>query len=298
LIKKVCPICNKIFYVFPSAGSRKYCSRTCYHQKLKNEGPWNKGIPRSEETKKKLRAHPRPYAKKLMEALWSRPSFRKKHLERLKKNNPAKRLDVRKKMSAHHKSKRGFPAPYKGKKRPNFSGENHPCWKPKVLITCQECGIIFKVRPHRADAKYCSKTCSGRARARKMNKNKQNRRKALKSLRQRPTKPEQRFIEIIKNHNFPFKYTGDGEVFIGSLNPDFINKNGEKQVIEVFSRAFHHPAFSFVENIPWYQQYFGRMACYAQQGYNCLILWDNDLQREEYIAGRVDEFLRKSWKIT
>ena len=46
-------------------------------------------------------------------------------------------------------------------------------------------------------------------------------------------------IRIIKKHNLPYKYTGDGSFLIGYKNPDFININGEKKLIEVWN-IYHH----------------------------------------------------------
>ena len=48
--------------------------------------------------------------------------------------------------------------------------------------------------------------------------------------------------EMIKNinrNNLPYKYVGDGSFIIGYKNPDFINTNGEKKLIEV-GNEYHH----------------------------------------------------------
>lgn len=113
----------------------------------------------------------------------------------------------------------------------------------------------------------------------------------LKGLIKRPTKPEEALISIITNHDLPFKYTGDGEMIIGTKCPDFSSTNGDNKLIEVFGRVFHDPEVSFREEIPWHQQYWGRIAYYAQLGYDCLILWDDELGNEEEVVNKIQTFM-------
>jgi very-short-patch-repair endonuclease len=57
-----------------------------------------------------------------------------------------------------------------------------------------------------------------------------------KSLRSgKPTSLEIKFQGIIDKHNLPYKYAGDGKIFIERYNPDFINTNNEKIAIEVYA---------------------------------------------------------------
>lgn len=112
----------------------------------------------------------------------------------------------------------------------------------------------------------------------------------LEILMEKPSKPEQELIEIIEDNSLPFSYVGDGKELVGRLCPDFIHKNGEKKIIEVFGRVFHDPRFSFRDEIPWHQQYWGRMAYYSQLGYNCLIIWDDELEDKQKVVERI-----KTW---
>jgi len=118
------------------------------------------------------------------------------------------------------------------------------------------------------------------------------RKKNLESTMKRPTIPEEKVSAIINEHTFPFSYTGNGKVIIGTLNPDFLHLNSKK-IIEVFGRVFHDPSVSFKIAIPWHQQYFGRMAYYAQFGYDCLILWDDELCDESVVVRRIQSFLKE-----
>lgn len=42
-IKKICPICKKIFYVIPGLKKQIYCSRLCQFKSQKGKSTWNKG---------------------------------------------------------------------------------------------------------------------------------------------------------------------------------------------------------------------------------------------------------------
>lgn len=104
-------------------------------------------------------------------------------------------------------------------------------------------------------------------------------RASRKSLVKKPTEPEQIVIELIERYDLPFQYTGDGEVIIDGLNPDFIHNNGERKAIEVFGRVFHNPEESFFD-VPWKQQYWGKILEYKKRGYNCLILWEDETKED------------------
>lgn len=57
-----------------------------------------------------------------------------------------------------------------------------------------------------------------------------------KALRRREMSTlEQKFLKIIQKYDLPYKFVGNGEFMIERKNPDFININGEKKAIEVFS---------------------------------------------------------------
>ena len=47
---------------------------------------------------------------------------------------------------------------------------------------------------------------------------------------------EKRINSVIVKYDLPYKFVGDGKFFIEKKNPDFINTNGEKIAVEVYSR--------------------------------------------------------------
>lgn len=158
-------------------------------------------------------------------------------------------------------------------------GEDSSAWKGgKVKRICQVCGKEFEVYPHivkrPTGGQCCSKICQA------MNNYKQG------YLNRIPNNIEKSFIELLNTNQLPFKYVGDGEVWFGNRNPDFINTNGKKQVIELFG-IYWHPVFDVAQRIEHYKQY----------GFDCLIIWEDELGEIETIVKKVKTFTRQKHAI-
>ncbi len=121
----------------------------------------------------------------------------------------------------------------------------------------------------------------------------------LKALNRHPTRLESRLIKIAKEYKLPYQYTGDGSVILAGLNPDFTNFDGAKKLIEIFGVIFHNPAKAF-RKIPLRQQEPYRKAIYASLGFDCLVLWDDDMKKmsDEEIADRIRKFTKARHKPT
>jgi len=98
-----------------------------------------------------------------------------------------------------------------------------------------------------------------------------------KGLHTRPNGPETVVLSTLSKH-FPgeWKYTGGNDVRIGRHNPDFMNVNGKKQVIEVFGVWWHSE--EEVEPL---------IVHYKKYGFNCLVIWEYDVFDEGLIVERV-----------
>jgi hypothetical protein len=107
--------------------------------------------------------------------------------------------------------------------------------------------------------------------------------KVYDGLGRRPTKPEERLMNIFSKYFPELQYNGDFRlgVSLRRLIPDFINVNGAKEVVEVFGERFHKAS-----------QVDEKIARYKQLGYNCLILWSKDVMRREEadIVTRIELF--------
>lgn len=104
----------------------------------------------------------------------------------------------------------------------------------------------------------------------------------------KPTKLELKLNRLLQV-NLPneFKYVGNGEFILGSKNPDFLNINGKKQVIEVFGNYWHTQ-----KDMPYHQTEQGCKEYYKQYGFDCLIVWEKELNlSEEQIINKIKVFL-------
>lgn len=77
--------------------------------------------------------------------------------------------------------------------------------------------------------------------------------KRLKGLLKRPTCLEKEMIGIIEKYDLPFDYVGDGQLFIGCKNPDFVHRN-KKIIIEV-AASWCHPKNYKHERTEYFAKY-------------------------------------------
>ena len=96
------------------------------------------------------------------------------------------------------------------------------------------------------------------------------------------TKPELIFENICKEHNLPFHYVGDSSLWIGEgkgLNPDFIEANGKKIVVEIFGDYWHSPLLNTSlrgnATLPYRKKH------YKKYGWKAIFIWETDLKRED-----------------
>jgi len=101
-------------------------------------------------------------------------------------------------------------------------------------------------------------------------------RKALSGLRKRPTSLEQKFINLCEKYNLPFRYVGDGQIWINGKNPDFINTNGKKELVEVLGKYWH--------NIDETQD---RITHYSKYGFKCIPVWEDDFLEDEKVLDAI-----------
>jgi very-short-patch-repair endonuclease/YHS domain-containing protein len=108
----------------------------------------------------------------------------------------------------------------------------------------------------------------------------------LKGLMKRPTKPEQKLINIIKKHGLPFTYTGNGSFLIEGFNPDFVCTNPSRKIIEVFG-DFHH---RLPQRLLRDKQ---RLRVFSQNGFQTMVIWASELRRlnENEILDKIRRFL-------
>ena len=107
-------------------------------------------------------------------------------------------------------------------------------------------------------------------------KRKEYREKQIKAILRgsniRPTKPELKLKKMLNPNEY--KYVGDGSLIIGGFNPDFVNINGKKILIEVFGRYWHNLDINKERDKQ-------RLKTYKKYGYKTLIIWDDELDNNK-----------------
>jgi len=80
-----------------------------------------------------------------------------------------------------------------------------------------------------------------------------------------------------------YKYVGNGKVFIERFNPDFINVNGKKKIIELYGDYWHNIPQAKIRNEL-------RLKVYNKYGYNTLIIWESELQNKRSLIKKIKDF--------
>ena len=172
---------------------------------------------------------------------------------------------------------------YGGRKPKTNKGYNNPMYgKKHKLETKEKLSKMFLGKHHSPETEFQN-----------LFKDKELKEKIIKlsirALRKRPTSLEKRFMKIAEKYNLPFKYVGDGSVIINSLNPDFIECNGKKLVIEIFGDYWHRvrPKYDIHTEE-------GRRKRYKEVGFEMLVLWGHELEslKEEEILNKVRTFIQ------
>ena len=93
--------------------------------------------------------------------------------------------------------------------------------------------------------------------------------------KRKPTRPESRFIHICERKNLTFRYVGNGAFWIENLNPDFVESNGKKIAVEIFSDYWHNPLLN--RRITPIMLYNSRKKILEKYGWKCIIFWESEI---------------------
>ena len=98
----------------------------------------------------------------------------------------------------------------------------------------------------------------------------------------KPNKLEIYLLNILeKLYPSEWKYTGDFSFWINGKNPDFINVNGKKKIIEFFGDYWHRD-----ENPQ------DRIDIFKTFGYDTLVIWEHELNDLTNLKFRINKFMR------
>lgn len=107
-------------------------------------------------------------------------------------------------------------------------------------------------------------------------------RKQIKARGVYPNKTEMKLLSIL-NRLYPneWKYVGDGEFILAGKNPDFVNVNGRKIVIDLFGEYWHTK-----------EEAVERIALFKKYGFKTVIIWGSKVNLKR-VKEEVDLTLNK-----
>ena len=121
--------------------------------------------------------------------------------------------------------------------------------------------------------------------------------KRAKACNLKPNKPE-KVLGFLLNNMFPkdWIYTGDGidkeninSVWIGRKNPDFMNVNGQKKVIELFGDYWHSEK---ITGEPEELHELNRINHFRKYGFETLIIWEKELKDINKLKLTINSFCK------
>jgi very-short-patch-repair endonuclease len=97
----------------------------------------------------------------------------------------------------------------------------------------------------------------------------------------RPNKTEIKLDYLLQKY-FPntFKFVGDGSFVIEGLNPDWIDCDGSKFIIELFGEPWHEK-----------EEERKRTETFAKHGYSTLVIWWKEMRNEKNVTRKIANFL-------
>ncbi len=167
------------------------------------------------------------------------------------------------------------------------TGKNHSSYKhgkTLKIIYCLDCKKQLSKNAYYFKYKRCN-ACAQKIETTKKWKD--------ISYRNKTTKAQRLGLNVSKNKKETileemlgkdYKFVGDGKVIINGFNPDFINCNGQKKIIELYGDYWH--------NLPKSkEQHKRRIKSYNKYGYKTLIVWEKELKDKEKLIKKIEEFV-------
>ncbi len=161
---------------------------------------------------------------------------------------------------------------------------NTPEAKKKISKSLKE---YYKTHPLSKETK--KKLCIA---AKKKWNNKEYVEKLRKSMNLKPNKPEKILMNLFKENNLDYRFVGDYSFIIERKNPDFVNCNGQKKIIELFGDYWHNNP-----KTKYHQTEKGRKEHYAKYGWKTLIIWEKELKNIDNVLEKVISFDKKEEEI-
>ncbi len=259
-----------------------FCSRDCQHKHFgENNIPWNKGL--TSETSDKLKK----MTKKATESRKKSTKWHEGIIRARKKlgkiNNPVWYKNICKANKLIGIKNRKFHIS-KEKLKELYCEKSLSCVKIGKMYNVGHDPISDRLKKYGIKIQPCKPEYI---------------RNVFKGMSARPTKPEQRLIELIKKNNLPYVYNGsNGGLIIARKVPDFYSPVYKNLLIEVQGEPYHDPKKSWFD-VPYNKTNAGMKAYYKRRNYHCLTIWSREFHKkgwEEKILNKISKFQAKHVK--
>lgn len=141
---------------------------------------------------------------------------------------------------------------------------------------CSVCGRKFYASPSSKKRTHCSRRCVQLD----FDLQEKRLRKVHIGANRHPTKPESELLSLLQINNLPYKYVGDGQLIIKGCNPDFVNVDGKKKLIELFGFYWHAEKEGGIGKTE-------KIQFYKSLGFDCLIVWDYELDNPSKLLEKI-----------
>jgi len=239
------------------------------------------------EVKKRIHKYRQtPEVKKKEQEYRQRPEVKERKLkynqrpevkERRRKHN--QRPEVKERRRKHQQSFKAKEWMRIYNQRPDVKKRSQKKYqKSKFEQHCKLCGNLFFT--NKRLVKYCSMVCAW--------KDKEYNTKMRKSRALKPNGQEKELNRILQRLcPKQYKFVGDLAFQIDGKNPDFINVNGQKKLIELFGDYWHSKEITGRTRAEEEKQ---RKEHFAKFGWKTLIIWGSELKDKEEVIKRITDF--------
>lgn len=285
-----CGVCDKTFRCSPSEikFGRKYCSIDCYNKVRAKKKP-------SKQLLQEL------YITKLMSTIKIGKLLNidtktvyywlKKHSIHIRSRSeagkiqkPAMSKEARRRIGNACRKRWANPE-YKKKMIKELKSRKHSKEAKRKISASLKGNKYRKGIPHtEQDKKKISEA------SKKLWKNPEYAKKILKTLNRKPNQSEMKVVRLIKKHNLLLRYVGDGKLLIDGKCPDFVSTINNKKLVELFGEPWHDPTHSKKIDVNYDRTEKGRVEFFKKRGYDCLILWDDELHNEAKVVEKINAF--------
>ncbi len=102
----------------------------------------------------------------------------------------------------------------------------------------------------------------------------------------RPNKVEIKLFDLLDSiQPGDWKYVGDGSLILAGKNPDFVNVNGKKLLIELFGDHWHR-----------HDSPKKRAAIFKPFGFRTLVIWERELENRPVLIRKINRFTQQEVK--